>query len=132
MTTIYKTLWRAADDDIVVDTASFSVSREAAELYLDNPGFGGAKLWTAKVSIEESQLLDLYDLADDAAFAAICDLTGLTHPGAIGVDEWVPRISYELRDAGIAWVRVRESYPVDSETWIFVGQDDPEMTLADE
>lgn len=128
--TLRKTLWRAADTDTIVDSASFSADRGAAEAYLDNPGFGGAILWRAEVEVESETLLDLYDVDEEEAFGRLCDLTGLPHPGAIGVDEWVPRISYDLRDAGIEWVRVRESYPAGADTWIFVGTDDPEMVAA--
>lgn len=34
-------LWRAADDDYISDSASFSEKRAAAEAYLSNRGFGG-------------------------------------------------------------------------------------------
>ena len=48
------------------------------------------------------------------------------------LDEWIPRIADKLADAGIEWVRVRESYPADSETYIFVGGDDPELEEVEE
>lgn len=118
-------LWRVADDDIITDNASFATSREAAEAYLDNPGFGGRNLFRARVTMDPERVLDLYDEADPVSVLA--DRLGISHPGAIGADEWVPRISYEIRDAGIDWVRVRESYPADSETWIYVGADDIPM-----
>lgn len=126
-----KTLWRAADSETIVDCASFAVSREVAETYLQNPGFGGGTLYRTEVEIDADSLLDLYDVSEAEAMDTICDLCNLSHPGAIGVDEWVPRISYEIREAGIEWVRVRESYPADTETWIFVGEDDPELEEAD-
>jgi hypothetical protein len=119
------TLYRAASDDTIVGCASFAKDIAVAREYLDNPGFGGAKLWKAEVEIDPATALDLYDEHDP--MQVIMDRTGLNHPGAIGVDEWVPRISYQLRDAGVEWVRVRESYPQDAETWIFVGSDDPMM-----
>lgn len=118
-------LYRAANDDIIVGCASFSTSIEAAKSYLDNPGYGGARLFRAEVEIDDDRVLDLIDCDDP--IQSIIAQTGLAHPGAIGPDEWVPRISYDLRNAGIEWVRVRESYPADTETWIFVGADDPEM-----
>ena len=125
MATTTRTLWRAADDDLIVGSASFAAEREDAEAYLRNPGFGGRSLYRAIVEIDDAQVLDLYDLRDP--IARICEVTGLSHPGAIGADEWVPRISYDLRAAGYEWVRVRESYPENSETWTFVGEDDPDM-----
>ena len=77
------------------------------------------------MEIDPGTLLDL--VAAEDPIQAIMDQTGLSHPGAIGADEWVPRISYDLREAGIEWVRVRESYPAETVTWIFVGSDDPDM-----
>lgn len=121
------TLWRTADDDLVVGSASFSTSKAAAKKYLDNPGFGGRNLYRAKVEINRDELLDLYDEDHEEAVRKITDLIGGDDPGAIGIDEWVPRVADKLQDAGIEWVRVRESYPSDSETYIFVGSNDPEM-----
>lgn len=120
-----KTLWRAADDDMIIDTASFAASRAAAEAYLNNGPFGGKTLYRARVEIEPSALLDLFESADPVA--EIVAATGLPHPGAINADEWVPRIGAELQDAGYEWVRVRDTYPAGSETWTFVGIDDPDM-----
>lgn len=120
------TLYRAADDDIVVGCASFAEDLESARAYLSNPGFGGRTLYSATVDVDDGCLLDLTAAGDPIAI--LMDRAGIErHPGAIGADEWAPRISYELREAGVEWVRVRESYPADTITWIFVGQDDPEM-----
>jgi hypothetical protein len=125
-------LYRASDDDVILDVASFSTSRAAAESYLDNPGFGGAHLWKTNAKINRDEFLDLYDLSHDEALDEIHKLTGLGDPGAIGIDEWVPRISTKLEKAGIRWVRVRESYPSDTETYIYLGgSDDPDMTRID-
>jgi len=120
-------LYRAADDDLVTDTASFSASRDAAREYLDNPGFGGRNLYKTDVEIDPERFLDLSDMDPDDAIKVLMDRTGKTHPGAIGPDEWVPRISYDLRDKGIDWVRVKESFPVESDTYIWVGGNDPDL-----
>jgi len=122
---VMMTLWRAANDDSISDCASFSTTRGAAEAYLSNPGFGGRTLYRAEVEIDAAKVLDLIDCDD--AIERLCDVTGKAHPGAIDADEWAPRISYEIRDAGYEWVRVLESYPSETETWIFVGSNDPEM-----
>lgn len=127
------TLWRAADDDIVVGSASFSTDRDAAKAYLDNPGFGGTRLWKAELEIDPNSLLDLHDLDNDDALEKINEIVEKKiKPGAIGIDELIPRIADQLQDAGIEWVRVKESYPVETETYIFVGTDDPEMEEADD
>lgn len=120
------TLYRAADDDMIVGTASFAETLETAREYLDNPGFGGDRLWTTTVEIDDSTLLDLS--GDNNAIGTVCALLGCEHPGAIGIDEWVPMIvSSDLAALGYEWVRVRESFPADTVTWIFIGSDDPEL-----
>lgn len=124
-----QTLYRAADDDIVTDSASFSESLDAAKEYLNNPGFGGRTLWKTKVKVNPAVVLDLVD--EDDPTTVLAKAVGLSHPGAIGADEWAPRIASEIADAGYEWVRVKESYPVDSITWIWVGGDDPEMVQID-
>jgi hypothetical protein len=122
---IEMTLYRAADDDILTDCGSFAETEETARMYLDNPGYGGSTLYRTVVSIDDAAVLDLVDVAD--APGVIAERIGAQHPGAIGADEYVPRVSYDLRDAGVEWVRVSESYPAGTVTWIWVGGDDPEM-----
>lgn len=121
-------LWRAADDDYIGDSASFSESREAAEAYCANPGFGGQSLYYADVDAVP------LDLTGDDAMDVLMDAIGSDHDyGAIGVDELVPRVADRLAEAGIEWVRVRESFPADTITWIYVGGvcgDEPELIEA--
>jgi hypothetical protein len=123
------TLWRAADDDYIGDSASFAESREVAELYLDNPSFGGARLYRAEVEAH-----DVLDLTSDGA-ERLRDALG-SEPrfgGAVGLDEIVPRIAEDLRDAGYQWVRVPESYPAGTVTWVYVGGssgEEPELVEA--
>jgi hypothetical protein len=126
MTTATKTLYRAADDDSWSDCAAFAETLATARAYLDNPGFGGARLWSTDVEIDMSRVLDVVGAAD--ATGTISDAIGQSHPGAIGADEYAPRVSYEIREAGYDWVRVAESFPANTVTWIFVGSDDPELT----
>ena len=116
-------LWRATDDDIITDCASFAETREAAEAYLDNPGYGGRALYVAEV--EPERVLDLVDESDPVQ--RLADLLDIRHPGAIGADEWVPRICERIAEAGYEWVRVRESHPCDTVTWIWIAGDEPEM-----
>jgi len=126
------TLYRAADDDYIgCDCTAFAADRETAEVYLDNPGYGGSSLWTVTVDVEDSALLDLTDESDPVTL--LCDEYGLSHPGAIGVDEWIPQsvaVTDALREAGIDWVLVPESYPADTVTWLWVGpsEREPELT----
>lgn len=122
-------LYRAADDDHISDSASFAETREVAECYLDNPGFGGANLYCAEVEID-----DYLDLTGDDASELLADAIGDDHDfGAIGIDELVPRIASRLCDAGVQWVRVNESFPEDTTTWIYVGGvmgDEPTLELV--
>ena len=54
-------------------------------------------------------------------------------PGAIGLDEWLPRTPDAidaLRAAGHLWAIVAESYPRGTRTWIWLGtgtDDEPEL-----
>lgn len=127
--TIKKTLYRASDDDTIVGSGSFSTKKEHATQYLNNPGFGGKNLYRAKIEVHDHQLLDLYE--DDSHVEAFKRL-GIPQAGAIGVDELIPRIadrSDVFRRHGIEWVRVKESHPYESDTWVFVGSNDPDMVM---
>ena len=123
-------LWRAANDDYISDSCSFAETRESAELYLDNPGFGGSTLYTAEVEIGE-----YLDLTGSDAMEILQTTLGSDHDfGAIGIDELVPRIASRLCEAGVQWVKVCESYPEDSITWIYVGGglgDEPTLIEAE-
>lgn len=122
-------LWRAANDDHISDSASFAEDRETAEAYIDNGGFGGSTLYYADV-----EPTDMLDLTGDDAMADLLAAIDSDHDyGAIGVDELVPRLAGKLCDAGYQWVRVNESYPAKTVTWIYVGGvcgDEPELEVA--
>ena len=73
-------LWRAANDDYISDSASFAECRESAELYLNNPGFGGSTLYYAEVEISE-----YLDLTGSDAMELLQATLGSDHDfGAIG------------------------------------------------
>ena len=115
-----KTLFRAAKDDYVDQGYSFATSRAIAEAYLDNPGFGGTKIFRARVVYEADQLIDLTGVS----VGKLAKELGLGHPGAIGVDEWIPRTPKALdalRDMGFLWALVLESFPEETTTWIWCG-----------
>jgi hypothetical protein len=123
-------LWRAANDDHISDSCSFAELRESAEAYLDNPGFGGDTLYSTEVEID-----DYLDLTGDDAMERLLEALGSDHDyGAIGIDELVPRVASLLADAGVQWVKVAESFPADTITWIYVGGvsgDEPELVEAE-
>lgn len=121
-------LYRAAnDEDANADSTAFAEERSAAETYLDNPGYGGENLYRADVEIDSSRALDMTTHGDPVT--ALAEWLGVKHPGAIGVDEWVPQIADKLLGQGIHWVRVPESNPPDTVTWVHIGggADDPEL-----
>jgi hypothetical protein len=122
-------LYRAAGDDYVSQGFSFAECAKAAEAYLDNPGFGGRGLYTCEIDVSPESVFDATGM-DVGELAAEL---GLGHPGAIGVDEWVPRTQRAL-DAlearGVRWVVVTESYPVGTRTWIYVSGDEPVLEAA--
>lgn len=122
------TLYRAAKDDYLDQGYSFTESRETAELYMNNPGFGGGKIYTCEAT---GRVLDLTGVSMANAAAML----GCKDPCAIGVDEWLPRTVAALdaaREQGYSWVTVSESYPAGTTTWIWVGDssDEPEITEA--
>jgi hypothetical protein len=124
------TLWRASDDDICVGTASFSADRDAAEAYLDgeNPNFGGDTLWSCELDLDSVNVLDLVDCDGDPIDEILKIIPERSHPGAITADVWIPQEVFgDLAAAGFEWVRVEESYPEGTETWIWIGGDDPDM-----
>jgi hypothetical protein len=129
-----RTLYRAADEDLIVDVASFAAAREDAEAYLDDPGFGGSTLYRAEVTYSEDQVLDVRSGRDDRqcerVLAAAAAQTG--SPGQ-SVDSLLaePRIVDALTARGYRWVRLTDSYPAGAETWTWLGVgDDPEMVEA--
>jgi hypothetical protein len=121
-------LWRAAhDESLPADCASFAEERAAAEAYQNNPGYGGPRLFWCEVAVDADRVLDLVE-ADDA-IGALEEASGVGLSRAIGADELVHLVAGNLQDAGYQWVRVRESYPRDSITWVWVGSglDEPEL-----
>lgn len=125
------TLWRAADDDYVTDAASFARNRADAETYFDNPGYGGSLLWQTQVQVDPDLVLNLYEEQDPVSFVA--ELLDVHHPGAIGIEEWIPmtvEVQEGLRDAGYEWVVVRDSFPQGAETWLWIGSFEDEPVLV--
>jgi len=124
-------LYRAAKDDYVYTGYSFATEREVAEAYLDNPGFGGPTLFRADVHPSDGQLLDLTD--PDLTVRRVARFLGFEDPGAIGIDEWIPRdpdVLDAIRAKGYLWAIVAESFPSDTTTWIWCGtSDDDEPVL---
>ncbi len=125
-----KTLWRVSDDDYLPDAASFASDREDAEAYLDNPGYGGRKLFRARVEVDRERVLSLF--YEDDPIRILSKRFHQPHPGAIGPEEWIPMrpdLQAAIHDAGFDWVIVKDSFPEGAETWIWLGEfnDEPEL-----
>lgn len=114
------TLYRAAKDDYVDTGYSFATEKSIAEAYLDNPGFGGSNLYRTKISATDEQIIDL----TDASTEELAERFDVSDPGAIGVDEWLPRdpeLLAAIRADGFLWAIVHESFPEETNTWIWCG-----------
>lgn len=126
-----KTLWRAAKDDYIGQGFSFAESRDVAEFYLTNRGFGGPKLYRAKLDVDPGQVIDLTEMSCRQLSRKI----GVQDPGAIGLDEWLPQspeVLDALRDSDFIWALVRESYPEETTTWIWLGRTVEDMDIEPE
>lgn len=104
-----------------------------AESYFDNPGFGGAVLWRARVNVSENKILNLYEERDPVGL--LSDDYDIQNPGAINIEEWIPRdpeLQELLRNDGYDWVIVRDSFPEGAETWLWIGpfEREPELEEA--
>jgi len=114
-------LFRAADDDYIQQGTSFSEDIDAARAYIDNPGFGGRNVYHTVIAPLEREVLDLRGMSAKEAASRL----GMKNPGAIGVDEWLPRTPSafdKARELGYKWAIVDESYPVQSTTWQYLGK----------
>lgn len=126
-------LFRAAKDDYVGDQTSFAPDRETAEAYLDNPSFGGPELFETEVEILDSQILDIFD--EDDQVKALREALGFEDQGAITIDAYLaqPKVADALKEQGISWVRLKDNFPEDAETFTFLSggpADDPELMPA--
>jgi|WetSurMetagenome_2_1015567.scaffolds.fasta_scaffold25059_6 hypothetical protein len=124
------TLYRASDDDDVSQGTSFAEDVDAARAYLDNPGFGGSTLWQCQVVVDDDKVLDLRD----ESVADVARSVGMSDPGAITVDAWLPRTQQALDALSLVadWALVDESFPEGTTTWILLGGEEPEMTEMEE
>ena len=136
------TLYRAAAPVPHLGTGShWTPSRDAAQAYRANPGFGGSVLYRADV--DAAHALDLRgaswrDLAEelltDEEFASWAAQRDLDHPADLAA--WLKSLApgahlYETWEAsgavcdalarGYDWVRYIDSYPLGCETWRYLG-----------
>lgn len=122
MNTTNVTLYRATDDDYPTQPTAFAAEIESAREYLDNPGFGGSTLYRTTVEVDADEVLDVRSERDDAQLAALVRASGRAHPGAMTADMYAmqPSTVEGLVAAGYRWVRIIDTYPVGSETWIWL------------
>jgi SPP1 gp7 family putative phage head morphogenesis protein len=124
-----QTLYRAASEEHIAPGYSFAETVETAQEYLDNPGFGGHSIYKAAVRVDPTKVLDLRGIST----TDVARRFGVADPGAIGVDEWIPRpgeLLDKLEAGPYQWVKVNESFPEGTTTWIWVGAEKEAPTLA--
>lgn len=127
----YVTLYRAADDGATWQGAHFSEDEDDARAYLDDPGFGGERLFEYEVSIDESTVVEAtgrharevlaeaarYDDPDEQARAWNDDSLSFVFQ----VLENRAAVERRLRDAGFLWVVYEDDYPEGAITWKWIG-----------
>lgn len=125
-----KTLFRAGTTDILTGPTAFATKRSVAKEYLDNPGFGGGILYKTIVEYEDDQVLDVRDESDSRQLNMLVLVSGKRHPGAMPADSFVmqDRIAASLVEHGFRWVRLLDTFPKGSETWVYLYDgEDPDL-----
>lgn len=137
------TLWRATSDGYTGHGSWWAVSEDTGRAYLDNPGYGGASLVAAEVSIDETRVLDLTGpttmgerewaaVIEGAAEHRIVRRLVSEHGDARTIADEMRHTDYALvHDAVSAlrsglresydWIRVTDTYPDGAETWLYLG-----------
>lgn len=120
-----KTLYRAADDDDVREGFSFAEDEDAARAYMDNPGFGGSKLWRVNANVDG--ILDLSGDQDPwGTLSEIIDDEVLPEknqyhfPSVITADSDIREL---LRKKGYRWVKFDDDFPEGSVTYVPLSDD---------
>jgi len=113
------TLYRAANTPAMnLDSTSFARSKECAEAYRDNPPFGGSHLYKVTLDVDDREILDLtYDVP--SWLAAHMDVGAATTDWLITAAAQ-ERAQQKILARGYRWVKVRDTYPVDCETWVLL------------
>lgn len=125
-------LWRAAGS-YCGRWSCWAAARTDAEAYLDNPGYGGGRLWTCEV--EPEYVLDLTgryppwrvlaaavmpdDDEDDRIDAS--DDWRMTQGSIYGVLENISAVRREV-EAHYDWVVYDDDYPDGCQTWVYTGR----------
>lgn len=124
-------LWRAADDGNLSAGMSLSQKRADAEAYLDNPGFGGRRLWS--IDIHPKYVLDLSGEDEQAANSDITDLIDADEHTSDLITQGFPSVGVMLANVrGVEdalaelydWVVFRDDFPEDAVTWWYLGDKD--------
>ena len=116
----------------IVDGAHLTPDIDAAQAYLDNPGFGGQDLYAYDIDDPQAHL-ELHRLKDSAALDRLAEELEYEDPEEVA-QKWrdaghdrvnsvlenitdVDRRIHELYD----WVSFKDDYPPDAETWKYLG-----------
>ena len=105
-------VYRAANDDFLMQGFSFAEIREDAEAYLDNPNFGGSAIYVCDIPSDHSIL----DITDDP-WNRLSELAGREIDPSCGAGmvsqaiQFVPHILDTIAEAGYDWVRYVDDFP---------------------
>lgn len=123
-------LFRAAEDEFLGNTASFSPDIDTARAYHDNPSFGGKNLFSTEVKISPKKLLDISAESQDAQLGNLIKAAGIDHPGAATADHMLAQehVLSALRKKGIEWVRLTDTFPEGAETYTWIGGKGPKLS----
>jgi len=125
-------IYRASKDDYIGQGFSFAEKKEDAKAYLDNPGFGGACLFSAKIPANH-KILDLTDEAWTTLSATIGrditpDMGGYMISQAI---QLVPGLLDDIADSGYDWVRYIDDYPIGCVTLTVCSSDAEDIEISE-
>lgn len=137
-------LYRAAGRNTVSSGCCLAADESDASAYLDNPGYGGATLYTLTAEVDTDAVLSLVDgrragvphgrKASDA-WHTLADALGV-EASALRRGERIERIIDDparraaLRAAGYEWVVYEDTYPDQCVTWVYLGSETLTMEEA--
>ena len=122
-------LWRASNNNKTFEGMSLAEDIETAEIYLNNPGFGGNTIYFTNVDYNNMNIIELENFHDLCRAMEIedwdeCnDLVFRVDGGNIaGAIPQLKKVREKLKQEGYDWVKVAEDYPYGTTTWQPISQ----------
>jgi hypothetical protein len=142
---LHVTLWRASDNTRDYASGScFAADEEDAERYLDNPGFGGAHLFSIDIVVPRDRVLSLvdgrrngipYGLNARDAWRTVAEALGLDSDDSDVILDLIersetyihgvfdsPRNRAKIHANGYDWAVYQDSWPDGMVTWVYLGE----------